>query len=704
MKPITLITLLTLFLAITANAQQIRHAPERNCATQLSPEAANLYMQRTEPRFQDFLRQHPNGYTPGRVALLQVPVQVHIVRRSDGTGGIDETTVWNEFENWVKPYYTASNLDFVFCNATDFINSDTYYNISGDAEGDAMSAAYNVANVLNIYFVNDPDGACGWARFTGDLPVDYIVIANGCADNQSTVAHEIGHYFDLFHTHETAFGVECPDGSNCGSAGDLLCDTPADPDVSGNVDNSCNYTGNATACGGQAYNPDPTNIMSYSLKACRTFFSPQQVSKIAFTSLTGRSYLDYNCTPVNDVCSGAFPLVCGQSVSVDISSATATDNPNTFCGTSSNGTEAGVWYTIEGTGDVFTVSTCNAGTDYDSKLQVFSGSCGSLSCVTGNDDFSDCGLSAQVEFCTEVGVDYYIYLYGFAGNVGRAELSVSCATFPAPWESANIGSVGTGNAYDYTCDERYYISAGSVNNSSSSDNLASILQQFCGDFELTVEVESITSNGFAGLVARESTASGSKMVGLYSNRTNIVRWESRTATNGAKNINFYQKPLPYWLRLTRQGSWIYGYYSYNGVNFSFVSAQYVPMSNCLDIGMAAFSNIPGVKASAVFHNVSVNGGGAPLVVLPQNTVDPSEVGKTGPSIRLFPNPARDVVTLTRASELLLGEDFNSYSNQKVGGTVLLRLRNELGQLIETRQLDGPIERLEWDVSNLNPGL
>ena len=226
MKPITLITLLTLFLAITANAQQIRHAPERNCATQLSPEAANLYMQRTEPRFQDFLRQHPNGYTPGRVALLQVPVQVHIVRRSDGTGGIDETTVWNEFENWVKPYYTASNLDFVFCNATDFINSDTYYNISGDAEGDAMSAAYNVANVLNIYFVNDPDGACGWARFTGDLPVDYIVIANGCADNQSTVAHEIGHYFDLFHTHETAFGVECPDGSNCGSAGDLLCDTP----------------------------------------------------------------------------------------------------------------------------------------------------------------------------------------------------------------------------------------------------------------------------------------------------------------------------------------------------------------------------------------------------------------------------------------------------------------------------------------------
>ena len=700
MKPIFISALFAVLLAFSANAQQRRQGPEQECATRLSPEAAALYQQQTEPQFQKFLRQFPNGYTAGRAALLQVPVQIHIVRRSDGTGGIAETTSWNEFENFIKPYYTASNLDFVFCNATHYINSDAYYNISGDAEGDAMSAANNVPNVLNIYFVNDPDGACGWARFTSDLPVDYIVIANGCADNQSTVAHEIGHYFDLFHTHETAFGVECPDGSNCGSAGDLLCDTPADPDVSGMVNGSCVYTGNATACGGQAYAPDPTNIMSYSVKSCRTFFSPQQIAKIAFTSLVGRSYLDYNCTPVNDVCSGAFPLVCGQTTSVDISSATAVDNPGIFCGTNSDGSEPGVWYVIEGTGDVITVSSCNAGTDYDSKIQVFSGSCGSLSCEAGNDDFGGCGLSAQVEFCTEVGVDYYVYLFGFNGNVGRAELSVSCTTFPAPWESANVGSTGAGNSYDYTCDDKYHISAGSVNNNLNSDNLATIGQQLCGDFEITVLVEGITPNGYAGLLARESNSSGSKMVGMYTNRSNMVRWESRTVTNGNKGVNFFSRPAPYWLRLKRQGNWFYGYYSYNGINFSIVTAQQVALSNCLEAGMAAFTNIPGATATAVFSNVSV-GGGSPLIVLPPTEVEQAGLDRQGGNIALFPKPARDVVTLS-FSELQFGEAGNTSSKPQFGGT--LRLRNELGQLLEERRLKEPTERMDWDVNSLNPGL
>jgi len=94
-----------------------------------------------------------------------------------------------------------------------YINSTTYYDLSGDAEGDAMSAANNVPNVLNIYFVNDPAGACGWARFTSMLPSDYVVIANSCGTNTSTLAHEIGHYFDLYQTHEKAFGTECLNGS-----------------------------------------------------------------------------------------------------------------------------------------------------------------------------------------------------------------------------------------------------------------------------------------------------------------------------------------------------------------------------------------------------------------------------------------------------------------------------------------------------------
>ena len=60
------------------------------------------------------------------------------------------------------------------------------------------------------------------------------MIKNDCTaagGNDTTLSHELGHYFDLYHTHETSFGTECPSGSNCQSAGDMVCDTPADPNL-----------------------------------------------------------------------------------------------------------------------------------------------------------------------------------------------------------------------------------------------------------------------------------------------------------------------------------------------------------------------------------------------------------------------------------------------------------------------------------------
>ncbi|MCB0571620.1 MAG: HYR domain-containing protein [Phaeodactylibacter sp.] len=274
-------------------------------------------------------------------------------------------------------------------------------------------------------------------------------------------------------------------------------------------------------------------------------------------------------------------------------------------------------------------------------------------------------------------------------NVGQA--------LPEPWVCDGINNGSTACSYN-PVDETFTIQTGGANNSLGTDNLGSINLGLCGDFEITVKVESITPNGYAGLMARESDAVGSKMVGLYTNFTNMVRWESRSVTNGNKAVNFYSKPLPYWLRLVRQGNWFFGYYSYNGASFALVTAQMVPMNSCLDLGMAAFTNIPGAMATAVFSNVGIAAQVPTIVELPVTDVEQANVSR---NISLFPNPAQDVITLS-FSELQFGEE--AYSSEKVGGTVLVRLRNELGQLIETRQLDEAAERFEWNVSNLNPGL
>jgi len=280
-----------------------------DCRTEVTQKAIDMEAKRDQKAYKQLLQ---NTNVEKR-ALTEYTLQIHIVRMDDGTGGINVATIRNEITNWVNPYFAAVNASFVECETEHYINSSEYYNLSGDAEGDAMAAANNVANVVNIYFVNDPDGACGWARFPWDLPVDYIVIANSCADNQSTVVHELGHYFSLYHTHETAFGAEnvtrnSGDGCyDCDTDGDKLCDTPADPrlnqaGVSITAAPACVYSSALTDACGVSYTPDATSIMSYSLKACRTVFTASQKAKMTLTMasapgspLYGRNYLQTSC-------------------------------------------------------------------------------------------------------------------------------------------------------------------------------------------------------------------------------------------------------------------------------------------------------------------------------------------------------------------------------------------------------------------------
>jgi len=121
----------------------------------------------------------------------------------------------------------------------------------------------------------------------------------------------------------------------------------------------------------------------------------------------------------NDLCMDAETIACGDVVTGNTEGATSDDDPGT-CGTTSGA--PGVWYTFTGTGNLIELAMCNS--DYDTKLQVFSGSCDALVCIDGNDD--SCGLQSEVDFLSEVGVEYYFYVFGFGTAVGNFELSINC--------------------------------------------------------------------------------------------------------------------------------------------------------------------------------------------------------------------------------------------------------------------------------------
>lgn len=128
--------------------------------------------------------------------------------------------------------------------------------------------------------------------------------------------------------------------------------------------------------------------------------------------------------PVNDDCAAAIPLALPSTVSGDTSGASGDAAP--FCGTSN--TAPGVWYSVAGSGNNVTVSTCSANTGYDTKLSVYCQGCTELLCVGGNDDDFGCptgGLQSTVTFCTEAGAEYQVLVHGFSSNAGPFELSGS---------------------------------------------------------------------------------------------------------------------------------------------------------------------------------------------------------------------------------------------------------------------------------------
>lgn len=139
----------------------------------------------------------------------------------------------------------------------------------------------------------------------------------------------------------------------------------------------------------------------------------------------------------NDNCANALPLACGQTITGSTVGASAATVP--FCGTGLS-TAPGVWYSFVGNGADATLSLC--GSSYDTKIGIFTGTCGSLVCVGGNDDF--CGLQSQRVVATTAGTTYYVYVTGFSSASGVFTLNLDCGALPC--DCSNTASFGSANA------------------------------------------------------------------------------------------------------------------------------------------------------------------------------------------------------------------------------------------------------------------
>jgi hypothetical protein len=253
---------------------------------------------------------------------IYVPVTIHMVANGSGFGRVTHAQVLDMMCR-LNQDFDSLNMRFYIKTLNENINNTGIYATQYSA-GFVMGQLRDPA-AMNIWVV---DQAAGAAPGPNDPPGttlgyyspsrDWIVIRKDQANaNSVTLAHEVGHFFSIRHTHNgwdsqpwtTAIGNPAPvnapggvpterhDGSNCQTAGDFICDTPAD--YNGLGFNGCNYN-IAQDPTGAFINPDEQLFMSYFLSCNRNqyYFSNTQKSLMMTDyNHSSRNYLRPGVTP-----------------------------------------------------------------------------------------------------------------------------------------------------------------------------------------------------------------------------------------------------------------------------------------------------------------------------------------------------------------------------------------------------------------------
>lgn len=228
-----------------------------------------------------------------------INVYIHIIRKSDGTGGQTLANVNSAFvilNNDFNPHniYFIPNCDIAY------IDNDYYYSNIGSYCSFWQDPAYVHNDGIDL-FLGPSDGVSGSIGVASGIPGKSVWIAGAWTGGipvilTYAISHEMGHCLGLWHTFHgtypellTSCGVpfddpnlccELVNGSNGTSCGDYVEDTNADPygwlipgpGCSG-YDLNCFYT-QYSSCFNQScppfsdinedeYNPLRDNIMSY---------------------------------------------------------------------------------------------------------------------------------------------------------------------------------------------------------------------------------------------------------------------------------------------------------------------------------------------------------------------------------------------------------------------------------------------------------
>jgi len=225
---------------------------------------------------------------------------------------------------------------------------------------------------------------------------------------------------------------------------------------------------------------------------------------------------------------------------------------------------------------------------------------------------SRCALStANLRATILNNVDPLSSLAGVVETGGRLNVRKAinaCAPAPtAPMIDRDIGPVGAAGR-SASSGGRAIVSGAGADVWGTADAFHYSYRRLTGDVDIVARIASVQDVApwsKAGVMVRESLAASSRHASMFVTPAKGVAFQRRLQSGGISTSTRVAGTAPQWVKLTRRGATLIGYSSVDGITWTRVGSDTVPMASSVYVGLAVTSHTPGMLCRAAFDGVTI---------------------------------------------------------------------------------------------------
>jgi regulation of enolase protein 1 (concanavalin A-like superfamily) len=222
-------------------------------------------------------------------------------------------------------------------------------------------------------------------------------------------------------------------------------------------------------------------------------------------------------------------------------------------------------------------------------------------------------------------------LYSMSTSTTLTTVSVAAGQYAIFWlaasnvisslnPGADVGVVGTAGSDSYL-NGVYTVKGAGADIGGTADAFRFVSTSYSGDVSVMALISSQTAGNNAaeaGVMIRDGSASDASFAAVVRTPGNGLMFEWRSSTGGTMAWAAAPTPLTaVWVRITRSGNNLAGYYSTDGITWAQIGTpQTLSLSSSALVGLAVSSHNTSALSTAVFNNLWIASGTAPIVATP----------------------------------------------------------------------------------------